>query len=464
MHVECVILFLHIEILVLARFGCGEDHSSTDKNNNRGSPIETPTPPVKDELSPEQKLAGDMLVFASLLLLLAAMLWLAIYWAFGQRYSTLIPLSFATISAINIGLFLKTRRLDSFCLLQFALFLFTPFALQWSIGNFVSASGISLWALLAPVAALVIVGAKSSLPWFGAFLLFTLMSGVFDFIIPPETAKLDMRMVAVFFVLNFIFISSMVYSMLWYAAREKSKLARAMARQTEALALERVRSERLLLNMLPAPIAERLKRDETNIADGHADVSVMFADIVNFTRLSEEMSPNETVRLLNDIFSEFDAMADKYGLEKIKTIGDAYMVAGGLQHESSPYVDAMADMALEMHAFVGRYMAPNGESMALRVGLATGPVVAGVIGKRKFGYDLWGDTVNVASRMSTEAPVGTTQVDSVTYRRLHNRYRFDSVKHMLIKGKGQMDVYKLLGKMSRAGMTVIGSDAEAAAG
>lgn len=427
------------------------------KNNN----MVVPAPganitSARRELTPEQKIAGDMLVFASALMLIASMLWLAIYWAFGQHYSTFIPLTFTTISAVNIGWFLKSRRLELFSILQFALFLFTPFALQWSIGNFVSASGISLWALLAPVVALVIVGAKSSVPWFIAFVVMTLMSGVFDYLLPPDTSRVNMHTVAVFFVLNFVFISSMVYLMLWYAARERSKLSDAIKAQTAELAAEKERSERLLLNMLPAPIAERLKRDEHNIADGHADVSVMFADIVNFTRLSEEMSPNETVQLLNDIFSEFDAMADRYGLEKIKTIGDAYMLAGGLQHEDSQYVDAMADMALEMHAFVSRYMAPNGETMALRIGIATGPVVAGVIGRRKFGYDLWGDTVNVASRMASEAVPGSSQVDAVTFRRLHNRYRFDPVRQIEIKGKGQMDIHRLLGKLSRSGISVIG--------
>ena len=199
-----------------------------------------------------------------------------------------------------------------------------------------------------------------------------------------------------------------------------------------------------MLNILPEPIAIRLKRQETNIADGHADVTVMFADIVNFTHMSEEMSPNETVHLLNDIFSEFDMLAEKHGIEKIKTIGDAYMAAGGLRDTNTQYVDAMADMALQMQAFVSRYTAPNGEKMSLRVGLATGAVVAGVIGRRKFSYDLWGDTVNIAARMSSEAQPGLTQVDAVTYRRLHNRYAFDEMQQIHVKGKGQMQVYNLL--------------------
>ena len=400
--------------------------------------------PLERGLSPEEKLAGDMLVFSTALMMVASMLWLAIYWSFGQRFSTLIPLVFLLASLCTIVFFLKTRELPVFCLMQLSLFLFTPFALQWTMGNFVNSSGVSLWALLAPVGAIVILGTRESVPWFVAYIFMTAMSGMFDYYLQWDTKQLDQRTVAVFFVLNFVSISAMVYVLLWYFSREKAKLREAVEAQSQAVSLEKDLSDRLLLNILPEPIAIRLKRQETNIADGHADVSVMFADIVNFTHMSAEMSPNETVHLLNDIFSEFDTLAEKYGIEKIKTIGDAYMAAGGLRSANTQYVDAMAEMALQMHAFVSRYTAPNGEKLSLRVGLATGAVVAGVIGRRKFSYDLWGDTVNVAARMSSEAQPGLTQVDAVTYRRLHNRYIFDEMHQIHVKGKGQMQVYNLL--------------------
>ena len=396
-------------------------------------------------LSPEEKLAGDMLVFSTALMMVASMLWLAIYWSFGQRYSTLIPMVFLLSSLCTIVFFLKTRKLPVFCLMRLSLFLFTPFVLQWSMGNFVNSSGVSLWALLAPVGAIVIVGTRESVPWFVAYIFMTAMSGMFDYVL-WDVKQTDQRTVAVFFALNFVSISAMVYVLLWYFSREKTKLRDAVDAQSQAVALEKDLSERLLLNILPEPIAIRLKRQETNIADGHADVTVMFADIVNFTHMSEEMSPNETVHLLNDIFSEFDTLAEKHSIEKIKTIGDAYMAAGGLRRGNTQYVDAMADMALQMQAFVSRYTAPNGEQMNLRVGLATGAVVAGVIGRRKFSYDLWGDTVNIASRMSSEAKPGLIQVDAVTYRRLHNRYTFDEMQQIHVKGKGLMQVYNLLDK------------------
>ncbi len=413
---------------------------------------------LRAKLTPDEKLAGDMLMFSTGLMVFASMLWLAVYWSMGQQFSTLIPLVFQLISALTMVLYLKTRKLQLFCLLQLSLFLFTPFILQWSIGNFVNSSGVSLWALLAPVGAIVILGTKESVPWFIAYIFMTVMSGMIDYTLYWDTKTLDMRTVAVFFVLNFVSISAMVYVLLWYFSKEKNKLSAKVDAQASEVLHEKELSEQLLLNILPRTIAERLKRDGGTIADGHADVSVMFADIVNFTHMSEEMSPAQMVHLLNDIFSEFDKLAEDHQLEKIKTIGDAYMVAGGLpgtndvaaQFGDTPHVDAIADLAIEMHAFVSRYHAPNGDQLKLRIGIATGPVVAGVIGRRKFGFDLWGDTVNTASRMCSEAPPTFTQVDSVTHRRLQRRYEFDEAHQIMVKGKGMMEVHNLLGKIDLA--------------
>ena len=399
-------------------------------------------------LTNEQKLAGDMLLFSTGLMMFASVLWLAVYWSFGKTFSTTIPLVFQGLSTCTIIFYLRTQKLGVFCFAQLSLFLFTPFVLQWSIGNFVTASGVSLWALLAPVGAIVILGTRESVPWFVAYIFMTALSGMFDYVLLFDAKQFEMRTVAIFFVLNFVSISAMVYVLLWYFSREVNKMQAAIEVKTQAVSTEKELSERLLLNILPNNIADRLKRQETNIADGYADVSLIFADIVNFTHLSEEMSPNETVLLLNDIFCEFDSLAERYKIEKIKTIGDAYMAAGGLVTRADQYVDAVADMALDMQAFISRYNAPNGERLALRVGIATGPVVAGVIGRHKFSYDLWGDTVNIASRMCTEALAGHIQVDAVTFRRLHNRFRFDEAHQIQVKGKGLMQVYNLLGKLN----------------
>lgn len=402
-------------------------------------------------LTPEEKLSGDMLMLTTGFMMCAAALWLAIYWSMGYQYSTAIPLIFQGLSVLTIGLWWKFRRLYLFAVIQLGLILFTPFAMQWSIGNFVNASGVSLWGLMAPVGAVTVLGTRQSMPWFFAWLFMTVMAGVFDYLLSGTVHRFDLQTVAVFFVLNFAAISVMIYSLLWYFASEKQKLRMQVDAQHEEIRLERDRSERLLLNVLPPAIAERLKRNEVNIAQGHADVTVMFADIVGFTRMTEELSPVETVKILNDVFSIFDDIADKHRVEKIKTIGDAYMACAGLDTGAQiHYADAVATMALEMMARVHEYSKRTGERLQIRIGIGTGPVVAGVIGKKKFIYDMWGDTVNVAFRLAADATADTIQVDLMTHRRLQNRFRFEPGQELEIKGKGRMQVFQLSDRLARA--------------
>ena len=214
----------------------------------------------------------------------------------------------------------------------------------------------------------------------------------------------------------------------------------------EALKFQQEQSEKLLLNILPKPIAERLKAKQSTIADSFADVSVLFADIVGFTELSARMSPTELVKRLNVIFSHFDQLAEKYGVEKIKTIGDAYMVVGGLPMPRDDHAEAIAQMALGMQAKIAKLCADTGEKLAIRVGINSGPVVAGVIGVSKFTYDLWGDTVNVAARMEATGFAGRIQVTDVTYELLKDKYLCEKRGVIQVKGKGNMMTYWLLEK------------------
>jgi class 3 adenylate cyclase len=217
-------------------------------------------------------------------------------------------------------------------------------------------------------------------------------------------------------------------------------------RTRQALALEQQRSERLLLNVLPAPIATRLKAGEAVIADAFPEVTVLFADIVDFTRRSRRIGPAQVVATLNELFSAFDALAQRHGLEKIKTIGDAYMVAGGLPTPRPDHAQAIAEMALAMQAEVARRADPSGRPLQLRVGIDTGPVEAGVIGTSKFSYDLWGDTVNTASRMESHGVPGCIQVTERTYQRLRDGYRFQPRGRIPVRGMGEMDTWFLLGR------------------
>jgi len=218
-------------------------------------------------------------------------------------------------------------------------------------------------------------------------------------------------------------------------------------RNRRDLDLEREKSERLLLNVLPTSIASRLKQTEAVIADGFPDVTVMFADIVDFTRRSERIAPEQVVESLNDLFSVFDQLARERGLEKIKTIGDAYMVVGGLPDPRPDHVEAVAEMALAMRAEVAGHVDPGGQPLAVRIGIDTGPVVAGVIGTSRFSYDLWGDTVNTASRMESHGVPGCIQVTARTYQRLRDHYRFERRGPIPVKGKGDIVTYLLEGRV-----------------
>jgi class 3 adenylate cyclase len=218
-------------------------------------------------------------------------------------------------------------------------------------------------------------------------------------------------------------------------------------RGRRALAVEQDRSERLLLNVLPAPIAARLKRGEAVIADRFPEVTVLFVDLVDFTRSSDRSTPERVVQVLDDLFTAFDRLARRHGLEKIKTIGDAYMAVGGLPAPRPDHAEAVAEMALAVREEVGRHLDPAGQPLALRIGIDTGPVVAGVIGTTKFSYDLWGDTVNTASRMESQGVVGCIQVTERTYRRLRDGYRFERRGPVQVKGKGELVTWFLLGRI-----------------
>lgn len=213
----------------------------------------------------------------------------------------------------------------------------------------------------------------------------------------------------------------------------------------EALRAEKEKSERLLLNILPEAIADRLKEDRGYIADSFLEVTVLFADIVGFTALSTRLSPTQLVEILNVIFSEFDRLAEKHGLEKIKTIGDAYMVVGGLPKPRADHAEAIAKMALDMQKEIAQFNASTGEAFSIRIGINSGPVVAGVIGIKKFIYDLWGDTVNTASRMESHGIPGCIQVTDVTYKLLQDKFLFEQRGRIPIKGKGLMATYFLTG-------------------
>ncbi len=411
---------------------------------------------ITEQDSEQDKLHKTLAIFACGLMGFGAMLWLAIYWAMGIKFSATVPLLYLAVSAVSLGFYLWNRNFELFRFTQVSLFLFVPFIMQWSIGSYVSSSGVMLWALLAPVGVMILDGPRQSMPWFFAYIVMTGISGFFDYYLGEgQQQGVNVQTISVFFALNFAAMSTIVYLLISYFVSQSGKLQEHVDEQNKQLTLEQEKSERLLLNILPGPIADRLKESNTTIADGFADVTVMFADIINFTRLSEEMPPKFMVTMLNEVFSHFDQLAEKHRIEKIKTIGDAYMVAGGLdvhhryeadRQPQRDYSHAVCDLALDMREYMNTLSGTRLARLQIHVGIGTGPVVAGVIGIKKFIYDLWGDTVNIASRVTSEATAGNILVDSATWRRVREEYEFEGPQVLNVKGKGEVTVYRLIGR------------------
>ncbi|HWX22294.1 MAG TPA: adenylate/guanylate cyclase domain-containing protein [Candidatus Binatia bacterium] len=217
----------------------------------------------------------------------------------------------------------------------------------------------------------------------------------------------------------------------------------------EQLKAEREKSEQLLLNILPKPIAERMKNGEVNIADYHPEATVLFADLAGFTALSALIQPEQIVSMLNEIFSEFDLLVEQLQLEKIKTVGDAYMVAGGIHSNRLDHTEAVAELALQIQQAMVRFNQQYNTSIRMRIGISTGSVVSGVIGRRKFAYDLWGPTVNLACQLQTAGSPGSVQVDQATYERLQNRFRFSGPRIVELKNENRVTIRTLAPYSSR---------------
>jgi adenylate cyclase len=295
-------------------------------------------------------------------------------------------------------------------------------------------------------AALVFVGPGRAWWWLAGYAVLVVASTVLEFTAPDATG-IPQGVAISFFLLNIGGLSLVTYLLLRYFVQERERALQALDRAHRLLQVERAKSERLLLNVLPQSIAERLKEREDVIADAFSHVTVLFADIVGFTPYAERFPPDTSVQTLNELFSDFDALAKRGGLEKIKTIGDAYMVAGGLPEPTPDHAEAIADMGLEMLEAAAQRTLRDGEPIRLRIGIDSGPVVAGVIGRRKFSYDLWGDTVNTASRMESHGVSGHIQVTERVRGLLADRFVFRERGTVEVKGKGPMRTYFLLGRL-----------------
>jgi class 3 adenylate cyclase len=360
-----------------------------------------------------------------------AFAWVGTYAALGLPGAAAIPAVYQLSSVAGLAWLARTRDFRVFRVSQLGLMVVLPFILQWAIGGFVNSSAVSLWSLIAALGGVFLYGSRGSVPWFAAFICLTIVSAIVEPIAAARAPAIPPEVRTAFFALNVVGVAMTAFAIVTYFVRQREA----------ALA----QSDRLLLNILPEAIATRLKRREDVIAETHPEVAVLFADVVDFTPYVGRTAPADVIRLLNRLFTAFDRLADRHGLEKIKTIGDAYMVAGGVPEPLPNPAAAVAEMALDM-LDEARLCTAEGMPIRLRIGIDCGPVVAGVIGRRKFAYDLWGDPVNTASRMESHGVPDRIHVTAAVEARLRGHYRFEPRGPIEVKGKGTVETFFLVGR------------------
>ncbi len=383
------------------------------------------------------RLQKALLVGGSVMFIAAGALWGLMYIFFGEPLAGSIPLGYAVVSLLSLVTFGLTRRYRFFRFSQLLLILLLPFLLMAALGGFVNSSAVILWSLICPFGALIFDESGRAPRWFLAYLGLVVLSG---FLQPYARVgnNLPMLLGLFLFVANIAVVSTVAFVLLYSFVGQKNTAL-------GLLRIEQEKSENLLLNILPKEIAAILKNENRTIADHYDGASILFADMVNFTPMSAEMTPVEMVELLNEIFSHFDGLVEKYNLEKIKTVGDCYMVAAGVPRPRPDHAQALTHLALEMCAFLKSRTFKASRPVDFRIGINSGSVLAGVIGRKKFIYDLWGDAVNTASRMESHGSGGAIQITRATYDLIKDDFVCEPRGTVNVKGKGEMDVWFVTG-------------------
>jgi len=387
--------------------------------------------------TPDEQARKSLLVAICVMVWPAGIVWGFLYVIFEEPVAALFPWAYAVLSVVCLAVFARTRSFRFLRVAELLLILVTPALLTVALGGLVESSGVVLWSLLAPIGAVVFEGPTHAWRWFAGFLALLVGTIALAPLVRPDGADLPEGAVLAFAGLNIGTVSAVAFALLVSFARQ-----RELARQ---------RVESLLLNILPDEIAQRLQAERQAIADHHDAASILFADVVDFTPLSSRLGPRELVGLLDRLFSAFDDLADRYGVEKIKTIGDCYMVAAGVPTPRVDHAHALAEMAFEMRERARESFPASGEELQLRIGISSGPVVAGVIGRRRFLYDLWGDTVNMASRMESHGAPGMIQITRSTYELLRDEYETEPRGLVPVKGKGEIETWQLVRRRPQPG-------------
>ena len=388
--------------------------------------------------SDELRLRKALLVIISVLILPISLLWGGIYLALGAK-AGLIAWLYLAVSVGAIVIFSRTRDTKSFLRVELLDILFAPTVSMAFVGGFVASGSVGLWGILAPLGALVFDGARAGVRWFLAFVALFLVSGLAGEFAGGGRSILPAWFESTMIALNVTVAGTVVFGLLAQFVRQREEALAAMR-------VEQDRAESLLLNILPRSIADRLKDDGAGIADQFAAASILFADVVDFTPMSERLKAAEVVGILDHLFTHFDLLADRYGVEKIKTIGDCYMVAAGVPTPRADHAQVMALMAIDMRDAMHAQDGVGHLGLEIRIGVNSGPVVAGVIGRKRFLYDLWGDAVNTASRMESHGTGGQIQVTRATYELLRDEFELEPRGTMPIKGKGDVETWYLVGR------------------
>jgi adenylate cyclase len=386
-------------------------------------------------------LQKQVFVSAISLVMVATTLWGITYLVFGEPLAGMLSIGYAVFTLASLLVIRMTRRVGLFLYSQLVLGLCLPFVHTFVLGGFAASSAVVLWALISPLAAIFVFQARRAVYWALAYLLLLAGAGLLQ-PFGRQGNNLSPGVMAAFFVMNFGGVSAIATFMLIYFQQQRNEAYRL-------LRIEQEKGENLLLNILPKDIAEILKNESRTIAESFAGVSILFADLVEFTPLTARMAPVEMVNLLNQIFSYFDELVDKYGVEKIRTIGDNYMVAAGVPRPHPDHARALAHMALDAQDYICTLPSIQGRKIRFRIGINSGPVVGGVIGRKKFVYDIWGEAVNIASRMESHGEAGMIQISQTTYELIRADFNCELRGTMDIKGCGLMDTWFLVGRKAQ---------------
>lgn len=390
-----------------------------------------------DSSDPEDvRLEKATLVSASLLVISAAAVWGTIYFVYGENLAGLISYSYSAITLLSLILFNSSRSHHFFLLSQCLLGLVIPFVHTVVLGGFWNSSIVIVWSLIAAIGPHLFYERTQAKWWWVAFMIIVITAAYLQPMIQREN-NLPQDLIRVMFVMNLGGVSTIILFLLNFIMRQKNEAFRL-------LRIEEQKAENLLLNILPKEIAAILKNEERTIADSFDGASILFADLVGFTPLTAHMPPVEVVNLLNEIFSHFDSLVEKYGVEKIRTIGDNYMVAAGVPRSCPDHAKRLAAMALDMQDYIQNRFSRTGLPIEFRIGINSGPVIGGVIGRKKFVYDIWGDAVNIASRMESQGVAGKIQVTEATYDMIRDDFIFERRGTIPVKGRGNMGTWFLI--------------------